>query len=116
MTNTRFRFNVETAWDSLAGLSVTRAVNYLTYVFDCHDDEVKMENKITTPQLISYNNTANVPARCIPIHFWGGPPGEEEWYEGNLVTMLIDRLFFNIAVGNTDRVLRFQESFAKTHA
>ena len=111
-----FQFNVQTAWESLRGISVVRAVNYLTYIFDCPLDEVKMEDELTTPQQIAYGSHPSMRARCIPIYFWGGPPGDEEWFKGNLVAMLIDRLFFNIAIGNSEVVGRFQESFKQTNA
>ena len=113
---TTFKFDIDNAWSTLRHVSVIRAVNYLAYVFDCQDDKVLLDKSVTTPQQIAYASNSIVRARYIPIQFWGGPPGDEEWHEGSLLALLIDRLFYNIAVGNVRTVQRFQESFARTHA
>ena len=108
-----FQFNITTAWDCLKTVSVVRATNYLTYIFEAQDDEIILEDIVTTPAEATLGSSPNLRARHVPIRFWGGPPGEEEWYEGNMLTLLIDRLFYNIAMGNIAVVQRFQESYTR---
>lgn len=108
-----FSFNVDAAKSSLRTISVTRAMNYLTYIFEAQDDEILVENVATTPTDLALECNPNVRARHLPIRFWGGPPGEEDWFEGSLLTMLIDRLFYNIAAGNISVVRRFQECYLR---
>ena len=110
-----FQFNITTAWDCLKTLSVARATNFLTYIFEAQDDEIIIEDVVTTPTELTLNSNPNIRARHVSIRFWGGPPGEEEWYEGNMLTLLIDRLYYNIAMGNCAVVRRFQECY-KRHA
>lgn len=110
-----FQFNITTAWLSLKTLSITRVTNYLTYIFEAQDDEIILEGVVTTPVEVTQDSNPNIRARHVPIRFWGGPPGEEEWYEGSMLTLLIDRLFYNIAMGNIAVVRRFQECY-KRHA
>ena len=106
-----FQFNITVAWDSLKTISIVRATNYLTYIFEAQDDEIILEDVVTTPTEVTLDSSPYLRARHMSIQFWGGPPGEEEWYEGNMLTLLIDRLFYNIAMGNIAVVRRFQECY-----
>ena len=111
VTIENFQFDITTAWDILKPISIVRATSYLTYIFEAHNDEIILENVVTTPAEAASDSSPNLRARHLPIVFWGGPPGEEEWYEGNMLTLLIDRLFYNIAMGNIAVVQRFQECY-----
>jgi hypothetical protein len=103
--------DLDLARHSLEHLTIARVVNYLTYVFDAAEDEILcMGNVCATPSdLLDVFHPGKL-ACVTEITFWGGPPEEEEWYKGTLLTMLIDRLFYNIAVGNERIVDRFLET------
>lgn len=111
MAATYFQFNVVHALDCLKTLSVARVLHYLIYIFESQNNEIILEDCVTTPVQVALESDANIRARYIPIRFWGGPPGEEDWYDGNMLTLLIDQLFYNIAVGNIAVVQRFQECY-----
>jgi len=103
------------AYESLQHFTVPRVVNYLTYIFDAGEDEILIQgarprqDRITTPSNLVDEILTGVLACRIPVMFWGGPPGEEDWYTGSLLIMLIDRLFYNAAAGNTNVVNKFLE-------
>jgi len=112
MTATDIPIDVDLARASLQHLTVARVVNYLTYTFDSGTDEIldrseDREKWATTPLELTQSVAVGGLASETPIVFWGGPPGEEEWYPGTLLDMLIDRLFFNIAMNYTEIVDRF---------
>jgi hypothetical protein len=113
ITAENFQFDITTAWDNLSTMSIVRATNYLTYIFEAQDNEIVLGDVVTTPRQATLGSNPSLQARHMPIRFWGGPPGEEEWYEGSILALLIDRLFYNIATGNIAVVRRFQECFKK---
>lgn len=102
------------AHQALEHLTVARVAHYLTYIFDCGTHEIFTQGpahkgQVTTTPI----DLARIPylsgclaARTI-IYFWGGPPNEEEWYQGSLLTMLIDKLYYCIAMGFEDVVDKF---------
>ncbi len=99
------------AYHSLEHLTVTRAVYYLTYIFDCGTHEIHSGQDVGTPIQLASNKFASLGhlASRARIWFWGGPPGEEEWYQGTLLTMLIDKLFYCVVSGYDDVVRKFLE-------
>lgn len=104
--------DIDLARDSLGHLTTVRAVNYLAYTFDAGIDEIldlseEPQRGATTPLELGMRLAAGSLASHVSIIFWGGPPGDEAWYPGSLLDMLIDRLFFNKAVGNNEIVNRF---------
>lgn len=100
----------ELAHQSLEHLTVARAVYYLTYIFDCGTHEICVAGQSTTPCDVALDSyVSSLQADRLIIHFWGGPPDEEDWYKGSLLTMLIDRLFYCVASGYTDVVEKFLE-------
>jgi hypothetical protein len=109
--------DAELARDSLAYLTVARVVNYLTYTFDAGTDEIldlsdTRRRWATTPLGYAQDNAdkAGALACDAPVVFWGGPPGNDDWYTGTLLDMLIDRVFYNVAIGNNVVVQRFLEN------
>lgn len=102
--------DVDLAYASLQHLTVTRVVNYLTYTFDSGTDEIKVEDTVTTPIGLANDCWPGILASEVPILFWGGPPDEPDWFQGSLLTMLIDRLFYNVATGNNWVVDRFLDA------
>lgn len=101
----------ELLYDALRHLTVGRAVNFLNYTFDAHDHEIldlsaERTKWATTPMEYAMHNS-EVLASDTAIVFFGGPPGEGEWYSGSILAMLIDRLLLNTAIGNTEVVQRF---------
>jgi hypothetical protein len=108
--------NYDLAYHSLEHLTVARAVQYLTHIFDCGTHEIyqilsdRRLREFCTPIHIATNPSLAGQLACnVGIWFWGGPPGDEEWYEGTLLTMLIDKLFYCVAMGYEDTVFKFLE-------
>jgi len=102
--------DLDLAWASLQHLTVTRSITYMLYCFNAANDEIVVEDKVTTPIEFVNDCMPGVLACRVPIMFWGGPPGQEDWHDGSLLAMLIDRLFYNVACGNNGVVERFLES------
>jgi hypothetical protein len=103
--------NLDLAYHSLEHLTIARAVNYLTYIFDAAESEILHGENApgTVVDLLDVSHPGKL-ACLTKITFWGGPPEEEAWHRGTLLSMLIDRLFYNIIVGNERVVDRFLES------
>jgi hypothetical protein len=103
--------DAELIFDALRHLTVGRVVNFLNYTFDSCDHEILdlAEGRAkwaTTPMEYATHSSA-VLASNAAIVFFGGPPNEGEWYSGSLLAMLVDRLLYNRAIGNTEVVQRF---------
>jgi len=114
---TMIPLDAELARDSLSHLTVARVVNYLTYTFDAGADEIldlsdARRQWATTPLGYAQDNIDNSGGLACDasVVFWGGPPGDEDWYTGTLLDMLIDRVFYNAATGNSAVVQRFMEN------
>jgi len=91
-------------------LSASRAANYLNYSFDAGFEELEMNGLVSSPiQLMSdLPGLHPVPAREVaPISFWGGPPGKQRWYDGSLLTVLIDHILRASENGNKSLLERF---------
>jgi hypothetical protein len=94
----------------LKGLTAARTVNYLNYSFGASEDELEMNGVSTTPTKILKDLPAlqAVPASTVaPLSFWGGPPGKKDWYEGSLLTFLVDRILNSADAGNWGLLGRF---------
>ena len=108
--------DVNLARDSLEHLTLARVINYLNYTFDAGIDEIldlsDTLRRATTPLGYAQDNIVNAgELACVAyIVFWGGPPGNEDWYTGTLLDMLIDRVFYSVVVGNNTRVQRFLDN------
>lgn len=103
--------NQEMAYQALEHLTVARAVRYLTYIFDCGEHEIYVGSRQTTPYELGTDlYTSGCLADRVIIWFWGGPPDYEDWFEGTLLTMLIDKLFFCVANELDDVVDKFLET------
>lgn len=100
------------AFESMQHLTVGRVVHYLTYIFNCGTQEILSEKTVTTPINFATNraNTAMLASRTS-IWFWGGPPGQVDWYVGTLLHLLIDRLFYCVAKGYSNIVDKFLVAF-----
>ncbi len=108
--------DAELIYEALRHLSVGRVVNFLHYTFDSCNHEILdlAEGRtkwVTTPMEYATHNSA-VLASNTHIVFFGGPPDEGEWYPGSLLAMLVDRLMYNRATGNTEVVQRFMRAVA----
>jgi hypothetical protein len=92
----------------LEHLTVTRTVHYLTYIFDSATHEIYVNGTTTTPIELAHDpKMRGLLASRVPIRFWGGPPDEEEWYDGSLLAMLMDKLFYCVALHYYDVIDRF---------
>jgi hypothetical protein len=96
--------------EKLGGMSASRAVNYLNYSFDNGLEEILMNGTRTTPIALmgELPGLHSVPASEVaPIAFWGGPPGKRGWFDGSLLTLLIDRIMIAADDGNERLLARF---------
>jgi hypothetical protein len=82
----------------------------LTRIFGSGDCEIIFCDVYTSPiGLATDPFRAGSAASSVGIRFWGGPPGDRGWYEGSLITMLVDRLFQCVTAGEIDVVEMFLE-------
>jgi hypothetical protein len=96
--------------EKLKELSATRVVNYLNYSFDEGLTEIEVNGLCTTPVALINSLPGAQMLRAsdlAPITFWGGPPGYRKWYEGSLLTMLVDRIMQAVSFGNIAVLGRF---------
>jgi hypothetical protein len=111
--------NYELAYNALEHLTVSRVVHYMQYTLCGEDHEVYYEGthwQQTTPlRLANDPHLAGRLASCIKIYFWGGPPSDEDWFEGTLLTMLLDRLWYAAVIGRNDIVDNFLETLNGGH-
>jgi hypothetical protein len=89
-------------------LSVARAVRYLVYIFDCGDHELLYQDAATSPvEMACDPRIASQPADGVAIQFWGGPPDDANWHRGTFQTLLLDKIFYCVAMGYDDTVEKF---------
>jgi len=91
-------------------LTAIRAVNYLKYSFNAGLEEIEMNGVASTPIMLLSDlpGLQTVPAcEVAPLSFWGGPPGKREWYDGSLLTMLMDAILCSMDAGNERMFYRF---------
>ncbi len=101
----------EVLYRSLEYLTVARVTHYLTYIFDCGTHEILWRTLPTTPVEIAGDPFFSERlASQEHIWFWGGPPGEADWFKGTLLTMLIDKLHYCEMMGYNDVVTKFEEA------
>jgi hypothetical protein len=102
--------NVDLALQSLNHLTVTRAVRYLTHVFKIGNIEIGIAGGRASPVEVATDPfLSGRLASRVQIQFWGGPPGERGFYNGSVLTMLIDKLFQCIVSGERASVEEFLE-------
>jgi len=108
--------NYELAYQALEHLTVSRVVRYMQYTLCGENHEIYCNGDSTTPLVLATNpHVAGSLAGNIHLWFWGGPPKKEEWYEGSLLTMLLDRLWYAVVVGRYDVVDGFLETLNGNH-
>jgi len=94
----------------LRGMQAHQATHYLKYTFDAQLEEVEMNGIWVKPQnLLKELPTLNctLASEIAPLTFWGGPPGKKQWYQGSLLTMLIDHILCAVDAGNQGLLSRF---------
>jgi hypothetical protein len=98
----------EAAQQALFGMTVARAAQYLSYIFDSGKHEILASGVATTPIDLACNRfPPGTLAESVRITFWGGPPGDADWHQGTLLTLLIDKLFYCVATGRDETVEKF---------
>ncbi len=106
----------EVLCQNLKYLTVARVTYYLTYIFDCGTHEIVWRNDATTPAALASDPFFSGRLASLGhIWFWGGPPGEADWFKGTLLTMLIDKLYYCAAMGYDDVVDKFLEALNGSH-
>lgn len=100
--------NIDAGREAMAHLTVARVVRYLAYIFDCGDHELLYQNAATSPvEMASIPQMASQPADSVAIQFWGGPPDNPDWHRGTFQTLLLDKIFYCVAMGYDDTVDKF---------
>ena len=109
--------NYDLACMALRHLTVTRVTWFLTYIFDCGGHEIYSASGVsTTPiSLATEPFLAGSLAERVEIWFWGGPHEAEDWYCGSLLTLLVDKLFYCVAMDYEDVVAKFLEALNGCH-
>ena len=107
--NHRELLNYDAAYQALEHMTVARVVHYLAYIFDCGGQEIYVNGQAQTPIDIVHNYSGYL-AHRVRIWFWGGPPDDENWFEGTMLTMLMDKLFYSVAMGYSDLIEKFLET------
>jgi hypothetical protein len=94
----------------LSGLKATQVINYLDYTFNAARTLIVVNGFHTMPQQLA----KDLPGLEIlyahevyPLRFWGGPPNKQKWYEGTLLTCLIDKILTAYTNGDTGLLKRF---------
>ena len=93
--------------DQLGAISLLEAIEMLRDL-DCTDEKIIQISKIGNT-LVSINQLYEIfdsefPAAGIkPLLFCGGPPGRSQWYTGNLLTLLIDRILYKVSIERVNR-------------
>jgi hypothetical protein len=106
--NSLFLENIEAGREAMAHLTVARAVRYLVYIFDCGDHELLYQDAATSPvEMACVPRMASKPANSVAIQFWGGPPDNANWHQGTFQTLLLDKVFYCVAMGYDDIVDKF---------
>jgi|WetSurMetagenome_2_1015567.scaffolds.fasta_scaffold02484_3 hypothetical protein len=99
----------EELYQHLKDMEAARVVHYLQYTFNSGNTEIEIDGVASTPTKMMHDlpGLQNLPSWCFPISFWGGPPGKVTWYNGTLLTMLLDKLMRAADLGDTSIVSRF---------
>jgi len=102
----------EVAHDALSDFSAFRALNYVVRIFNRDKDEIVFPEPdgdllLTPVQLAEHLRKHNPLAINVKLCFKGGPPGYQDWYEGSLLTYMVDCLFSSIAGGDELTVADF---------
>ena len=108
--NYQHLLDVDLARQSLDHLTVARTVRYLTHVFKMGDCDIIIAGDHASPiQIATDPLFAGCLASRVRIQFWGGPPGDRGFYNGSVLTMLIDILFQCVTYGETATIEEFLE-------
>jgi hypothetical protein len=110
MTITRSKEQYDELVSTLCDLTVVRVIHYLHYTFGAGDEEIEVNGVLSSPfkLLKDLPDLAGVPANSmVPISFWGGPPGKVTWYDGSLLTMLLDKILRAYDYGDENIAARF---------
>ena len=82
-------------------LTVSRAINFLSFILRSSEDTVIFaNNKVQLYELGSHPELRDLPADRLKIAFCGGPPGKYTTYNGTLLSLLVDRVAWEIVHGN----------------
>ena len=83
-------------------ITVSRAINFLSFILRSSEDTVIFaDNKVQLYELGSHPELRDLPADRLKIAFCGGPPGKYTTYNGTLLTLLADRVAWELVYGNT---------------
>jgi len=104
-TFTQERDSLASFVNRLNYITVGRAVNFLTYLFNEADKIIMIGQACITPaELGRVEQYRGARADTLRISFWGGPPTGRGWYEGTLLTLLIDCFLAAMAHKDDEKV------------
>jgi hypothetical protein len=94
----------------LKPLSASRVAHFLNYSFNAGLEEIEMDGVYSTPAKLMADlpGLHSVPAHEVaPLSFWGGPQGKRKWYDGSLLSMLVDHILRAYDAGNNKMLENF---------
>jgi len=87
-------------------LPAVDAVTILCQIMDASQTVINLDAR-RFPLMDLYDSAylmADALASDIEVRFYGGPPEKSRWFNGTLLTLLVDHCIFNIINGHTDKV------------
>jgi hypothetical protein len=94
----------------LNNIKAMRVINYLHYTFNAGRNLIVLNGLHTMPEKLAkdFPGIECLLAREIgPLKFRGGPPNKVAWYDGTLLTLIIDKILNAYVEGNQNLLYRF---------
>jgi len=94
----------------LNSIKAMRVINYLHYTFNAGRNLIVLNGFHTMPEKLAkdFPGIERLLAREIgPLKFRGGPPNKVAWYDGTLLTLIVDKILNAYVEGNQNLLHRF---------
>lgn len=94
----------------LCNIKATRVINYLFYTFDADDEQVMINGICLQIKQLRKDFPGIDMLRADevgPLRFYGGPPSATKWYDGTLLTVLLDKILQAQNAGKRELIDRF---------
>jgi hypothetical protein len=94
----------------LQNIKAMRVINYLHYTFNASRNLIVLNGLHTMPEKLAkdFPGIEYLLAREVgPLKFSGGPPNKIAWYDGTLLTLIIDKILNAYVEGNQNLLARF---------
>jgi hypothetical protein len=94
----------------LQNINAIRVINYLYYTFNASRNLIILNGFHTMPEKLikDFPGIEYLLAKEIgPLKFRGGPPNKIAWYDGTLLTLIIDKILNTYVEGDQSLLHRF---------